>query len=151
MKIFNYLRDEHLGMEIPFLKYKDIAWNQTKCIIYKDFSNEIKQKQLMEWVYSVVKNPDTGETRTFSRVRGLLIRKRLREGQYVTINIFKNGIVEYKANFQEIASANLGQVEEAVEDLASLIRKINKIDYRLNKSITDKTKIPIPKIILTKT
>jgi len=175
LKIFNYLRDKHLGMEIPFLKYKDSAWNQTKCVVYKKFADKISKKQLSEWIYTIVKNPTTGESRTFSRVRGLLIRKRIGEAidddqdskdgkdgkdgkngkdgkgdeereQYVTINIFKNGVVEYKANYREDIKANLTNVKKAVEDMAKLIKKINKIDYRQNKSFQEKIKIPIPSI-----
>lgn len=146
LKIFNYIRDEYLSDDIPFLKYKDSSWNETKCIIYKDFANEIKKKNLTEWIYSIIKNPQTGETRTISRVRGLLIRKKLKENLYARIHIFKTGTIVYEINYQEVQEANLKDIEDATEDLASFIRKINKIDFRMNRSIEDKCKFPLPKI-----
>jgi len=146
LKIFNYLRDEHLSMDIPFLKYKDPTWTETKCIIYKEFSSKISQKNLTEWIYSIVKNVNTGEMRTISRVRGLLIRKRLRDDQYVRIHIFRNGTIVYEVNFQEKLGTNLADIEVAVADFAELIKKINKIDFRLNRNNNTRVKFDIPKL-----
>lgn len=144
LKIFNYLRDEHLSMDLPFLKYKDPSWTDTKCIIYKDYASKISQKNLTEWIYSIVKNVNTGEMRTISRVRGLLIRKRFHDDQYIRIHLFRNGTIIYEVNFQEKFGTNLKDIEDAVTDFAELVKKINKIDFRINRNNNTQIKFDIP-------
>lgn len=142
MKIFNYLR-EHLSIDIPFIKYKEPDWEQPYSSLYKPMIDDkiINEKILIEkWLYNIKKDRVSGKLIPLKELaKGIIIRIKTHEHhglpQYGIIQIYNTGKLSYIVNFEEGYDADISDVERCINNLHQLIDNINKIDYRIDKTI----------------
>lgn len=152
LKIFNFIR-ENLSIEIPFVKYKDIEWNRPFIAVYDEIINKkyVDVKTLTDWIYFRKKDNVTGQI-TFKEVtRGLtfkLLSYKINDiPKYSTVNIYRTGKIDFTISFVDEHKANINDIEHNLDILIKLLKKINEINYDVDKEKDRKIKIPFFKLV----
>ena len=156
--LFNKIRN-YLSKEIPFIKYYDQTWLNSYIAIYDKAikSGDISKETIKSWLFNIKQDKFTGELIISSTNKGLTFKKlysienkkssKNDKLKYYTINIYRNGKVELKLNFDFIEQANINTIQAILKDAKSLFDKLNQIDYREKKS-KDGFKLKIPEILV---
>lgn len=143
LKIFNYLR-ENLNEEIPFIKYKDDNWDKPYSIVHEDSIKKkyIDQKKLLAWLF-IKSSESTFDIKT---TRGLIIKQYLYERDgiryYSNITIYKNGKIDYLLNYTYEKESDMNDVIKDFNNLKTLLKKINELDYTLPQYRDKKIELP---------
>ena len=148
-KIFQCLA---LDEKTPFILYKYEDMHTPWYLFYKPLikNRVISEKQMREWIANTQYNHDTkmNEIRD-SSIKELTLKRHIYdfngEPKYATINIHKNGNVEIRLDYKNDYHANMKNVYDALVDIVCMIKKINEIDYRVDRRLP-KYKINIPDV-----
>lgn len=147
LKIFKLI---DLSEELPFVKYKEPDWPTPFYRIYRDAIDKliVPRKTLRSWIVNVSGDKaDSPAVKVHSK--GLTLKYFLyKEGEiskYSTINIHKTGSVEIKLTFVNSHHADFKTIADAVKNIVNLINNINKLDFKLNRTIKGPVKIKPPK------
>ena len=139
--LFNKIRN-YLSKEIPFIKYYDQTWLNSYIAIYDKAikSGDISKETIKSWLFNIKQDKFTGELIISSTNKGLTFKKlysienkkssKNDKLKYYTINIYRNGKVELKLNFDFIEQANINTIQAILKDTKSLFDKLNQIEKR---------------------
>lgn len=152
LKIFKLLP---LSNDIPFMKYKEINWPTPFYRIYRPVINNlsIPKKNVRSWILEgsgAVSDVEVIKINT----KGLTIKYHLYDDnngtpKFATINIHKTGALEIKLTYVGDYEADFVKVEKSINKIVSLIKKINKFDYKLDRSSKEIFKIKLPKFVIS--
>ena len=140
--VFDYVKDNKIGHNIPFVKYSEELFEAPFYIISKKAidSKNIDKKVLSKWL-----GIDNDEQR---KMNGLLVKKFIREfdgkPRYYTIIIDKYGIITLLIAFDRDNNATFDDIEYVVKDCKDFINDINK--NRIVKKIGEKVKLEPPEL-----
>ena len=135
LKIFNYIR-KNLSESIPFTKFKDDEWDKPYISIHKKSieDGKITKAEILNWCFSKIKKVG-GKIKTIQSVKGLQIRIFIYEWEgirkYLVLNIYKDGKLEIKLNYKEDYVANFNSIQDGINKVVDLIKKVNKINYNI--------------------
>ena len=141
--VFDYLRENRINNNTPFIKYSDETLEYPFSIISKEAIDEskISKKLLLDWIGI---NIDESERKK----NGIIIKRFLREYNnkpiYSTIIINKKGNLEIKTSFESNFNANFNDIENTIKDSKKFIEDINK--NRLTKKRDEIEKIETPDV-----
>lgn len=151
LKIFKLLP---MSDELPFMKYKEINWPTPFYRIYRPIIDNltVPKKTVRSWILEGNGNSNIEVIKIYSK--GLTIKYHLYDDKngvpkFGTINIHKTGSIEIKLTYVGDHNADFITIEKSIEKIVSLIKQINKFDYKLDRSSKNVFKIKPPKFIVT--
>ena len=153
LKIFKLLP---MSNDIPFMKYKEINWPTPFYRIYRPIIDtlSVPKKTVRSWILEGSGNSDIEVIKMHTK--GLTIKYHLYDDKngtpkFATINIHKTGALEIKLTYVGDYEADFATVEESVNKIVSLIKQVNKFDYKLDRSSKELFKIKPPQLSITDT
>ena len=137
--IFDYIREDKIDEDTPFIKYYEDILESPFSIISKEAidNNRLYKKKLKEWI-GIKEEPKRNNTITIKRY----LKHYNQEPRYSSISLFKSGKIDFSVSFPNDLSATFSDVELAVKNCKVLIEDINK--NRITKKIDEKDKITPP-------
>lgn len=151
LKIFKLLP---LSNDVPFMKYKELNWPTPYYRIYRPVIDtlSIPKKVIRSWILEGSGDSDIEVIKMHTK--GLTVKYHLYDDKngipkFATINIHKTGALEIKLTYVGDYEADFAKVEESVNKIVSLIKQVNKFDYKLDRSSKDHFKIKPPKLCIS--
>ena len=137
--IFDYIREDKIDENTPFIKYyEDILESPFSIISKKAIDNNmLYKKKLKEWI-GVKEEPKRNNAITIKRY----LKDYNNEHRYSSISLFKSGKIDFSVSFPNELNATFLDVELAVKNCKVLIEDINK--NRITKKVDEKDKITPP-------
>lgn len=152
LKIFNYLRKE-LSYDLPYIKYKEPNWDRPRVSFYKKIIQEHKIPiiDVIEWIFSIKKDNSTGIIRHITGIKGLSFKLKIYElngiPKYATVNLYKNGRIDYISSYSSEYGATIHDIIEGINKLSVIINKINTVNYNIDASDSRKIATPSMKLV----
>ena len=149
LKIFQLLK---LDKKTPFMRYKDQEWVTPYFVFYKPLIDDgtITEKQMREWIASTKINKDTKVKELKYSTRGLTLKRFLYNSEdgpkYSTINIHRNGNIEISFAYKESHKGTIKEVYDSIIDIGELIKRVNEVDFRLQRKISRSVKLLLPNV-----
>jgi len=141
--IFDYIKDNKISENIPFIKYSEELFESPFYIISKQAidNKNIDKKTLSRWL-----GIDTNNEQR--RMNGLIIKKIMKKNDekslYYTILLDKYGVISLFIAFDRDSNATFNDIEYLVNDCRYFINDINK--NRIVKKIGEKLKLEPPEL-----
>ena len=139
--IFDYIRENVISENTPFMKYYENILESPFSIISKEAINKniISQKTLREWLNL---NPDSYH----KKINDIIIKRFLKvynnENRFYHISLNRFGIVKINISFDNVNNATFYDINNAINDCKDFINNINK--NRVTKKKNELKKIESP-------
>ena len=127
-----------LDMTVPFIKYRGENPKTPMYKIFRGIKDTVRLDQIQNWISPPRKQDSSFSTKT---VYPLSFRLQIAEQTYATVDLYKDGRIEFKCAWDENKPTSTDAIELTIGTLNRLIDKINQISYHLpdidhNKKIT---------------
>jgi hypothetical protein len=145
-QIFDYLKDNQINENVPFIKYSEESFESPFSIVSKKAidNKKIDKTTLSKWLG--LKTFDKEEGR---KMNGLMIKKYSKDfdniPRYYSIILKENGLLSINISYTSENNASFHDIEHTVKDCKKFIENINK--NRIIKKIGEKSKIDLPELI----
>lgn len=131
IKLANIFNTIELSEDIPLIALADktsFSFENPIVKIYNDLKDtNLTDKDIKSWIVNEKKKTNQ---MFYKKIKGLLIKYKLTEKNFMTVNIFNNGLIEVKVSFEEDDDTNDSLeniIKNICEKLDILIEYINKL------------------------
>lgn len=148
-KIFEYIKDNLIDVNTPFLKYKDNTIDTPFTIISKEaiLNKTIDINMAKDW--SGLKTEIGDSLREFNKLQlKRLIDNFNNINKYSTVEIDNNGELKLMISYTSDYNANFNDIKKVIDNSKLLLNNINNINYSLNHSKNNHTKLFEPNVEL---
>ena len=133
-----YIITQNLSIEMPFVKYNDIEFNNPISVLNKDIINSIDMKILKVWLGIKKK-----EFTLYNYTKGLYFKRLINSNNKINFstieipiqNNYKDTLIFLKCNFKDSDKTTLNDIKDIVNNLGELIKIINKNTNNYNISL----------------
>jgi hypothetical protein len=147
--IFDYLKDNILDNNTPFIKYKDNQINLPFVIISKQaIDDKLLNKDLItSWIITKTGSIESDNIREFNKIQvKRFIDKYDDEYKFSTIDIEDKGEITLIISYENRHNANFYDIQKVIDNSRQFISNINKLDFRVNRTSNFNKKLPLPNI-----
>ena len=134
-EIFDYLREDKIDENTPFIKYNEDTLDSPFSIISKSAidNNKISKKNINEWL---------GIDKPLRRMNAIQIKRIYNENKYSSITLSKYGKIMLHTSFPAERNANFNDIHDCIKDAKNLLDDINKNRIIRKKNEIQKLSIP---------